>query len=103
MTTLKLTYFDAPGRAEPIRLAMALGGLDFEDHRITFPQFQTLKQGGELALGSVPVLEVDGVQLAQTSAILRFVARLGHGQLYPDDPVRGLVVDSALDLSLIHI
>jgi glutathione S-transferase len=71
MPQLKLTYFDAPGRAEPIRVALHLAGIDFEDHRVQFPEFAALKSGGGLPLGSVPVLEVDGCVFAQTAAILR--------------------------------
>jgi glutathione S-transferase len=97
MSTLKLTYFDAAGRAEAIRIAFALAGIPFEDVRLQYPEFGALKQSGGLPLGSVPVLEVDGVPLVQTSAMLRYAARLGSAGLYPADPLRALVVDSALD------
>ena len=33
MQTLKLTYFEARGRAETARLILAYGGLDYEDRR----------------------------------------------------------------------
>lgn len=94
---LQLTYFDAPGRAEPIRVALVLARLPFEDRRIKFPEFAALREQGAFPLGSVPVLAVDGRPMAQTSAILRYVARLGQTDLYPTDPFAALVVDSALD------
>lgn len=97
MPTLKLTYFDAPGRAEPIRVALSIAKLPFEDHRIKFPEFAELRERGALPLGAVPVLEVDGRPIVQTGAILRYVARVGNTDLYPTDPFAGLVVDSALD------
>jgi len=97
MPTIRLTYFDGPGRAEPIRVALRLGGLPFEDHRLTFPEFMAAKSRGDFPLGSVPVLEVDGVRIAQTAAILRYVARVGDRTLYPEDPWAALVVDTALD------
>ena len=35
MSKVKLTYFDFDGgRGEPIRIALSIGGIDFEDHRI---------------------------------------------------------------------
>ena len=35
MAKLKLTYFDFDGgRGEPARLALHIGGIEFEDHRI---------------------------------------------------------------------
>lgn len=97
MPTLKLTYFDSPGRAEPIRVALHLGGLAYEDHRLKFPQFVEAKTRGDFPLGSVPVFEVDGVAIPQTAAILRYVARIGDRSLYPQDPWAALLVDSALD------
>jgi glutathione S-transferase len=97
MPKLKLTYFDAPGRAEPVRVALSIAGIPFEDHRVPFPEFAALKQSGALPLGSVPVLEVDGVAFTQTGAMLRYVAHLAGGDLYPADPQRALIVDSALD------
>lgn len=103
MTTpnLKLTYFNAPGRAEPVRVALTLAKIPFEDHRVDFPGFIALREQGILPLGSVPILEVDGFTFTQTAAMLRYVARLasalGTAELYPDDPMEAFVVDSAID------
>ena len=97
MTTLTLTYFDAPGRAEPVRIALFMAGLPFEDHRLKPPEFRALKEQGAFPLGSLPVLEVNGVPMTQTASMLRFVARQGKTDLYPDDPMTAFVVDSALD------
>lgn len=97
MPKLELTYFDSAGRAEPIRVALHLAGLTFEDHRLKFPEFAEKKAAGAFPLGAVPVLTVDGVAFPQTSAILRYVARLGETSLYPTDPSVALVVDSVLD------
>lgn len=54
MTQLRLTYFDAPGRAEPVRIALNLAGLEFEDRRLKYPGFAEMKQQGAFPLGSVP-------------------------------------------------
>lgn len=97
MPVLQLTYFDAPGRAESIRVALHMGGLAFTDNRLKFPQFVEARARGDLPLGSVPMLEVDGVPVVQTAAILRYVARIGDTSLYPSDPWAALLVDSALD------
>lgn len=97
MPTYTLTYFDSPGRAEPIRVALRVAGLPFVDRRLKFPEFMEAKARGEFPLGSVPMLEVDGVRIVQTAAILRYVARVGDRSLYPDDAWAGLLVDSALD------
>ena len=99
MPTLSLTYFDGPGRAEPIRIALFIAGLPFEDRRIKFPEFAALRQEGAFPLGSVPVLAVDGFPMTQTGAMLRYVARLGGTDLYPTDPTGAFIVDSATDTS----
>ncbi len=97
MASLKLSYFDAPGRAEPIRIALRLGGVAFEDDRMQFPAFMAAKAGGALPLGSVPVLQVDDIAITQTAAILRYAARIGDTSLYPADPQAALWVDSVID------
>jgi len=96
MPQLTLTYFDAPGRAEPIRVALRMAGVAFEDRRLSFPEFGAAKAGGELPLGQVPMLQVDDLPVVQTGAILRYAAALGGGALYPSDPLQALRVDSAL-------
>jgi hypothetical protein len=35
MSIIKLSYFDMPGRAEPIRIALSLGKVAFEDKRLS--------------------------------------------------------------------
>lgn len=97
MPTLALTYFDSPGRAEPVRVALRLAGLPFEDRRLKFPEFVEQKAKGAFPLGAVPMLTVDGFDIPQTAAMLRYVARLGCPDLYPTDPQAALLVDSVLD------
>lgn len=97
MPTLKLTYFDTAGRAEPLRIALRMGGVAFEDHRLGFADFRAAQAAGAFPLSQVPVLEVDGAPITQTGAMLRYAARLGDAGLYPADPHTALLVDSALD------
>lgn len=97
MPTYRLTYFDAAGRAEPIRVAMFLAKLPFEDRRLKFPEFGAMREQGVFPLGAVPMLEIDGRPLVQTGAILRYIARVGNTELYPTDPFAALIVDSAID------
>ena len=90
MTQLKLTYFDFHGgRAEPARLAMAIGGIAFEDHRFAYPEFAEVRKA--TPFGQVPTLHVDGVQVTQCDAILRYVGKLAG--LYPTDPLQALLCD----------
>lgn len=43
--SLKLIYFDFGGRAEAVRLALHVGGVAFEDVRITEAEFKQQKDG----------------------------------------------------------
>lgn len=90
MPKLKLTYFDFHGgRGEPVRLALHIGGVAFEDHRFTFPEFEEIRKATPFA--QVPVLEVDGVQVTQSDAILRYAGKLAG--LYPADALQALLCD----------
>ena len=90
MPQLKLNYFDFHGgRAEPVRLALHLGGVPFEDHRFTFPEFAAFRT--TTPFGQVPTLHVDGVQVTQSDAILRYAGKLAG--LYPTDPLQALLCD----------
>ncbi|VDO32212.1 unnamed protein product [Haemonchus placei] len=73
MVHYRLKYFDGRGLAEIIRQIFAVAGQDFEDVRYSFEEFP--KHKAELPFGQMPVLEFDGKQLAQSSAIARYLAR----------------------------
>lgn len=94
MSSLKLTYFDTTGRAEPIRLALAVGGIAFEDERLSGDQFGALKP--KIPVGQVPVLTVDGVVYSQSAAILRYAGKLA-GLYSRDDDLAAMRVDEVLD------
>lgn len=93
MTTYKLTYFDMDGgRAEPVRIAFHAAGIEFEDHRIAFPEFAEMR--GSTRFNSVPVLEIDGKVVTQTNGMCRYVGRMAG--LYPADDLQALYCDEAL-------
>jgi len=70
----KLTYFDARGRAEAARFVFAYAGVQYEDERLTQDVWPTKK--ASTPWGSIPILEVDGKVLAQSSAILRYLGKV---------------------------
>ena len=93
MTAYKLTYFDIDGgRAEPVRIAFHAAGIEFEDVRISFPEFAELR--GSTRFNSLPVLEIDGTVATQTNGMCRYVGKMAG--LYPQDDIQALYCDEAL-------
>lgn len=84
MAKTTLYYFDIDGGlGEPIRLAMYVGGMEFEDKRIPSADWQALKSSGKPPCGQMPFLEVDGKQVSQYHACLLYVGK--QTGLYPTD------------------
>merc|ERR1712004_869374 len=78
MPNVKLTYFNLRARGEPCRLLLAYGGIKYEDERIAPPwdptsTWATLKP--TTPFGQLPVLSWDGVEICQSMAAARFIAR----------------------------
>ena len=94
MPDYKLTYFDIDGgRGEPVRIAFHAAGIDFNDHRISFQDFMQTR--GEMPFTCAPVLEIDGVPVTQSNAMLRYVGKMAG--LYPEDSLQALYCDEAID------
>lgn len=75
-----LTHASCPHRLAPrplaraaIRVALKAAGVEFEDQRVSFPEFGALKP--TLPAGQLPVLEVDGTMYTQSGAILRWAGK----------------------------
>nr|CAB3254089.1 hematopoietic prostaglandin D synthase-like [Phallusia mammillata] len=73
MPNYKLYYFPLKGRGEVIRLLFHYAGVEFEDIRVSFKDWPSMKN--DMPYKQMPVLEVDGVKLSQSAAIGRYVAR----------------------------
>ncbi len=93
MDKLKLTYFDFPGgRAEPVRLALHLGEIAFDDYRFAFGDFPEVRK--TTPLNQVPTLHINDLQVTQSDAITRYVGKLTG--LYPDDYLQALLCDEVM-------
>eukprot|EP00698_Gefionella_okellyi_P003059 TRINITY_DN1287_c0_g1_i1.p1 TRINITY_DN1287_c0_g1~~TRINITY_DN1287_c0_g1_i1.p1 ORF type:complete len:210 (-),score=41.86 TRINITY_DN1287_c0_g1_i1:246-875(-) len=93
MSRPKLTFFPTAGRAEVSRLAFVLGGVDFDDVRLSQPQWQAIKANQPFL--SLPVLEWEGYVLTQNNAIHRFVGK--RTGLWPTDEWQSPKADEILD------
>jgi len=76
--SLKLSYFDLRGRAEPARLLLHQAGVEFEDARVAAPwdelaPWVALKP--TTPFGQLPLLIADGVTISQSMTIARYIAK----------------------------
>lgn len=96
---IKLTYFNIQGVAERVRLALVYYGIPFEDDRINFKDWGAMKS--TTPYGQLPLMYLDGSDkpIAQSNAMLNYVAGLGDGSLYPDCTEARLVIDEVLGLA----
>ena len=94
MAKLKLTYFDFDGgRGEPARLALHIGGIAFEDHRIAGKDWPAFRD--KTPFLAIPTLEIDNLVVSQSNSINRYVGKLSG--LYPSDPLQALLCDEAME------
>ena len=96
---LKLIYPDLPfWRAETSRMALFIGGIEFEDIRPSREEIKKMKNEGFFPFGQFPILQVDGKTIAQTGAIARFCGKLSG--LYPiENNFYAAKVDEIIDLA----
>ena len=84
MSSAQLTYFRGRGRAETTRWMLAATDVDFVNLAIDTPgDLATLRASGKLPFDQMPLLEIDGLNLSQSSAMIRYLAR--RGGLYGND------------------
>ena len=94
MSKIKLSYFDmSGGRGEPVRIAMSIAGIEFEDERISFPEFGKMR--GSTPLNALPTLEIRGEVYTQSNAMSRYIGK--QAKLYPDDPWQAFLCDEVME------
>jgi len=75
-----LHYFNGRGKAEGIRLTLAVAGVEFTEAPFVtkFEQVEKLRKNGDLLFEQLPLLEIDGKKLVQSGTILRYLANKYH-------------------------
>ena len=116
MPNIKLTYFDLRARAEPCRLLLAYGGLQYEDERIpaSLDLFYFLHSGNlqefdttfghskwgalkpTMPFGQLPVFQWGDEVICQSMACARFIAR--EVGLAGNTSVESAQVDEIIDV-----
>ena len=98
----QLHYFKGRGRAETTRWMLAISQIDFGNVIIESPEaLAALRATGKLPFDQMPLLEIDELNLSQSSAMIRYLARRGHyyGETDIDalwcDMIAGAVADFA--------
>ena len=75
-TPARLTYFAGWGLAEQTRWVLAATSTKFEQIALeSHAEFEALRASGALLFNQLPLLEIDGLCLTQSQAMLRYVAR----------------------------
>ncbi|XP_065486898.1 glutathione S-transferase [Caloenas nicobarica] len=71
----KLYYTKGRGKMESIRWLLAAAGVEFEEEFIEKKEdLEKLRNGGFLLFQQVPMVEMDGMKMVQTRAILSYIA-----------------------------
>jgi len=100
----KLVYFNVRALAEVSRLLFSVAGIEFEDYRYPIdtsnfsrPEWDAdkAKDPFKYPFGTIPVLEVDGKQIAQSKVIERYLARKFN--LLGSDESQSLLIESIIE------
>jgi len=99
MNVHKLYYYKVPGKAEPIRLALHMSGLNWEDCHVTGETWGQKKMEllKTFPQANIPLLEINGQHFVETRAILRYIGAMGN--LIPSSPLSQLVMDESLNFT----
>uniref|UniRef100_G3QKY7 Glutathione S-transferase n=1 Tax=Gorilla gorilla gorilla TaxID=9595 RepID=G3QKY7_GORGO len=92
----KLHYSNAEGRMESTRWLLAAAGVEFEEKFIKSAEdLDKLRNDGYLMFQQVPMVEIDGMKLVQTRAILNYIA--SKYNLYGKDIKEKALIDMYIE------
>ncbi|KAM5163137.1 glutathione S-transferase 3-like [Mantella aurantiaca] len=91
-----LHYFNGRGRMESIRWLLAAVGVEFEEKFLdTKQEYEQMVKKGDLMFQQVPMVEMDGMKLVSTKAIISYIA--GKYNVYGKDLKERLFIDMYVD------
>ncbi|XP_069091906.1 glutathione S-transferase 3-like [Pleurodeles waltl] len=87
-----LYYTNGRGRMEPIRWLLGAAGVEFKEYFVeTRQDYERLLKDGVLLFQQVPMVEMDGMRLVQSRAILNYIA--AKYNLYGKDLKERVLID----------
>lgn len=92
----KLHYFPYYGRAEVIRMALQYFEIEYEEVEVPMRNWPSLKHSGDYEFKQLPLLEIEGKRLTQTSSILRYVCQRNYA--YSTAPDQIAQIESIVEL-----
>uniref|UniRef100_A0A671YQ26 Glutathione S-transferase n=1 Tax=Sparus aurata TaxID=8175 RepID=A0A671YQ26_SPAAU len=96
-----LHYFNGRGKMESIRWLLTVAEVEFDEvHLTTRDQYKKLLSDGDLMFQQVPMVEIDGMKLIQTKAILNYIAEKYnlHGKDIKDRVMINMYSEGLVDL-----
>ncbi|XP_030603512.1 glutathione S-transferase A4-like [Archocentrus centrarchus] len=96
-----LYYFNGRGKMESIRWLLTVAEVDFDEVLlVTREQYVKLLNDGALMFQQVPLVEIDGMKLIQTKAILNYIAEKYnlHGKDPKDKVMINMYSEGLMDL-----
>ncbi|KZT63924.1 hypothetical protein DAEQUDRAFT_74329 [Daedalea quercina L-15889] len=107
LRNVELHYFAICGRGEPIRLMLEDAGIAYTEVNLDGPSWKERKWDLDTyQFNQIPVLKVNGFNLAQLDAILRYVAKAagygGNGNLQ-DEAVADMLQAACEDLHVSYV
>ncbi|RXN15453.1 glutathione S-transferase alpha [Labeo rohita] len=91
-TKVVVHYFNGRGKMESVRWLLAAAGVEFEEVILTKrEQYEKLLNDGAMMFQQVPLIEIDGMYLVQSRAIMNYIA--GKYNLYGKDLKERALID----------
>ena len=76
MSNVIFHYFQGKGLGEQVRLMLWEAGVQYEERYVdTREKLEALRANNDLLFQQLPLLEIDGLKLVQSGAIVRYIAR----------------------------
>ncbi|XP_071955513.1 glutathione S-transferase Yc-like [Antedon mediterranea] len=100
---IKLTYVNGRGLAESGRMIMAAAGVEWEErHLADKSEIEQLRKDGVLMFDQIPLLQIDGLNLVQSRAIIHYLANKYNlaGKTAAEKATVNMVLEGAKDFGV---